>query len=198
VAELTTDSTSAVGRIGVRKADAARPVPLGAREQLVTLSRDWAANRGYPKSRLVVALLRATQYARSRRSPVARPGYLLLAVVYRVVVELLLGIEIPSGTRIGPGLRIRHGVGIVVNPGTVLGSDVMLRQNVTLGNISATKPACPVIGDGVELGAGAVVIGGVRIGDGARLGPNVVVRTDVPDGWVVTPPEPQMRERFVR
>jgi len=174
------------------------PVPERRPGLLATLAQDWQANRGYPKSRVVLVLLRATQHARRGRSPLARPVYLVLAVVYRVVVELVLGIEIPSGTRIGPGLRIRHGVGIVVNPGTVLGSDVMLRQNVTLGNVSATRPACPVVGDGVEFGAGAVVVGGVRIGDGARIGPNVVVRTDVPDGWVVTPPEPQMRARFMR
>ena len=139
-----------------------------------------------------------TQHARAKRSPFWRPLYLVLAVLYRTVAELLLGIEIPSSTRIGPGLMIRHGVGIVINPGTVLGSDVMLRQNVTLGNLSARRPACPVIGDGVEFGAGAVVVGGVRVGDGARIGPNTVVRSDVPAGWVVAPPEAVVRERFVQ
>ena len=117
-------------------------------------------------------------------------------VAYRLVVEWMLGVELPPQVQAGPGLRIRHGQGLVVNTGTVLGRDVMLRHNVTIGNIRrgpGDTTACPVIGDGVELGAGAVVVGPVTVGDGALIGANAVVSSDVPAGAVVRAPRPDVR-----
>jgi serine O-acetyltransferase/putative colanic acid biosynthesis acetyltransferase WcaB len=78
-------------------------------------------------------------------------------------------------------LRVYHGAGIVINGRTVLGDDVAIRQNVTIGNARSGGP-CPVIGDRVELGAGAIVIGGISIGDDARIGAGAVVTKDVPAG----------------
>ena len=85
----------------------------------------------------------------------------------------------------------------MVNTGTVLGRDVMLRHNVTIGNIRrgpGDTTACPVIGDGVELGAGAVVVGPVRVGAGALVGANAVVSHDIPAGAVVRAPKPTVAE----
>jgi serine acetyltransferase len=148
-----------------------------------TCRRDLAANKGYPKSVVVLLLLRVAQYARARRGILGRLLYLPVGTAYKLVSEWLLGIEIPASTSVGPGLRLRHGVGIVVNPAVVIGADVMIRQNVTLGNRLA-EDDCPVIEDGVELGAGAVVIGAVTIGRGARIGAGAVVVKDVPAGGV--------------
>src|SRR5690606_8711784 len=105
----------------------------------------------------------------------------------------IMGIELPASTSIGPGLRLRHGVGVVVNPATVIGADVMIRQHVTLGN-RRTRDDCPVIEDGVEIGAGAVIIGAIAIGRGAKIGPNAVVVKDVPAGSVVYPPLSRRRD----
>ena len=120
-----------------------------------------------------------------------------MLLTYRVVVEWVLGVELPAQVEAGPGLRIRHGQGLVVNTGTVLGANVMLRHNVTIGNIRrgpGDTTACPVIGDGVEFGAGAVVVGAITIGDGALIGANAVVSTDVPAGAVVRAPRPKVTE----
>ncbi|SEK52688.1 serine O-acetyltransferase [Roseateles sp. YR242] len=96
-------------------------------------------------------------------------------------VETLTGISLPKDCRIGPGLRIWHFGGIFINPGTVIGAHCTLRQGVTLGNRVEDGP-CPVLEDGVELGAYAQVIGGVRLGAGCRVGAMAVVLQDVPPG----------------
>jgi serine acetyltransferase len=69
----------------------------------------------------------------------------------------------------------------------------MLRHNVTIGNIRrgpGDTTACPVIGDGVEFGAGAVVVGPVSVGAGALIGANAVVSHDVAPGATVRAPRP--------
>ncbi|WP_326533448.1 serine acetyltransferase [Pseudorhodoferax sp.] len=108
----------------------------------------------------------------------------LLSKAYSLLfrtVETWTGISIPKETRVGPGLRIFHFGGIFVHPGSVLGSGCTLRQGVTIGNRVAGGP-CPVLEDGVELGAYAQVIGGIRLGAGCRVGAMAVVLCDVPPG----------------
>ncbi len=86
---------------------------------------------------------------------------------------------------VGPGLFVEHGFGTVLTAASV-GEDCWVNQGVTVGH---TGHGQPVIGDRVRLGAGAVVVGPVHIGDGAVVGAGAVVRTDVPAGAVVVPPE---------
>ena len=142
---------------------------------------DLKANRGQPKGQFVVAFYRLAHAARQPLDRRPRLAAIPIGIAYRLVVEWVLGIEIPWKTRIGRRLRVLHGVGIVLNDATVLGDDVVLRQNVTLGNKRGGLP-CPVIEDGVKLGANAVVIGGVTIGREARIGAGAVVTKDVPAG----------------
>jgi putative colanic acid biosynthesis acetyltransferase WcaB len=147
------------------------------------LKRDIAANRRVPKSLVIVVSLRLAQLARSQPGIFGRVLYVPVGIAYRLLTEWLLGVEIPASTQIGAGLRLRHSVGIVINPATVIGEDVLLRHGVTLGNRRA-KDDCPVIEDRVELGAGAVVIGSVRIGEGAKIGAGAVVTRDVSPGGI--------------
>lgn len=144
------------------------------------ISQDWKANRGLPKSLLVLTSFRTVGWLRAHRNGVGRIVYPLAAGVYKLAVEWVLGIEIPASTAIGHGLRLRHGVGIVVNPAARLGNDVLLRHGVTIGNRNTRdKTACPHIGDSVEIGANAVILGPIRIGDRARIGAGSVVMFDV-------------------
>lgn len=153
---------------------------------------DRRANAAYPKSRFVLRWFRSAQRWRAERGPLARVIFLAVGGSYKVVTEGFMGIELPVSTQVGPGLRLRHGVGVVVNPASRIGANVMLRQAVTLGN-RRTSDDCPVIEDDVELGVGAVVIGAVTVGCGARLGPNAVVFRDVPAGSVVLSPASEIR-----
>ncbi len=97
------------------------------------------------------------------------------------VVETGVGVSLPKSVRIGPGLRIWHFGGIFIHPDVVIGSNCTLRQGVTIGNRQEGGPV-PVLGDEVELGAYAQVLGGIRIGHGCKIGAMAVVLCDVPDG----------------
>jgi len=148
---------------------------------------DWEANRGNPKGQLVLALFRLAQCCRNLPDPwwLLTTPYLAF---YRVAVEWVLGIELRFKTRVGPGLRLYHGMGLVIHEGTVLGARCVLRQNTTIGNktvADASAGACPMIGDGVDIGANAVVLGPIHVGDHAVIGAGSVVVKDVPAGAVV-------------
>lgn len=155
---------------------------------------DIAANRGYPKSVVVLLLFRIAHALRRHPAPWSRLLYVPVVIGYKLVSEWWLGIEIPAATRIGPGLRLRHGIGVVINPAVVIGSNVMIRQNVTLGNRLADDDV-PVIGDDVEIGAGAIVIGACDIGAGALIAAGAVVVKDVPPRWVAHPAPAEVRPR---
>lgn len=97
------------------------------------------------------------------------------------MVETLLGVSLPKAAVIGPGLRIWHFGNIFIHPGARIGANCTLRQGVTIGN-RGEGGGVPVIGDNVELGAYAQVLGGVRIGNDCRIGTMSLVLSDVPDG----------------
>ena len=85
---------------------------------------------------------------------------------------------------IGTGLHLPHPIGIVVSEDACIGNNVTLYQNVTLGRVTADRGGAPMIEDGATIYAGAVILGTVRIGAGAVIGANSVVRIDVPGGAV--------------
>jgi serine O-acetyltransferase len=104
-------------------------------------------------------------------------------LAYRVI-ETLTGVSIPKSVEVGPGLRIYHFGNIFVHAEARLGANCTLRQGVTIGNRRDGGPV-PVLEDDVELGAYAQVLGGVRIGRGAKVGAMSVVLADVPAGATV-------------
>lgn len=113
-----------------------------------------------------------------------KPSFLrpILRIYYRIfqiLVETILGIGLPKEVVAGPGLKIWHFGGIFIHPHVVLGAMCTLRQGVTIGNIKEGGPV-PVIGDNVEIGAYAQIIGGVKIGDDAKIGAGAVVLDHVP------------------
>lgn len=143
--------------------------------------QDWKANDGNPKGRFVMGFFRLCHAIRRR------PWWILGAPVlglYVLLVHWLMGIELDYQTEIGPGLSLQHGTGLVVHQKCRIGSGCMLRHGVTLGERTAKGPV-PVLGDRVEIGANAVVLGGVSLGDGAIVGAGSVVLKDVPAATVV-------------
>jgi serine O-acetyltransferase len=105
-----------------------------------------------------------------------------LGFVAAVVVKmnsLLTGATIGAGAEIGPGLAICHTGAVVIYTRARLGTNVIIQSGVTIG---VEKGRAPVLGDNVFVGTGAKVIGGIRVGNGVRIGANAVVVKDVPDG----------------
>jgi serine O-acetyltransferase len=84
---------------------------------------------------------------------------------------------IGRGAEFGPGFVLIHGTGVVINGQVRGGSNVFLEHQVTIG---AERRQAPVLGNDVFVGAGAKIIGAVRVGTGARVGANAVVVRDVP------------------
>lgn len=146
------------------------------------LRSDIGANHGQLKGQFAVAFFRIAHASRLPLNKPANPLALVVGVAYRLIVEWILGIEIPWRTTIGSRLRLFHGVGIVINDQTVIGNGVSIRQNVTIGNKGSAGP-CPVIDDDVDIGAGAIIVGGVRIGRGATIAAGALVTHDVPPGY---------------
>lgn len=111
-----------------------------------------------------------------------------------LVLSHLSGSDIHRDARIDPSVRFPHLNGVVVHQQAVVGRDCLIMQQVTLGQLA--RGGAPVLEDGVYVGAGAKVLGGVRIGTGARVGANAVVLTDVaPHSTVVGIPARQVRAR---
>jgi len=94
------------------------------------------------------------------------------------------GIEIHPGATIGRRVFIDHGMGVVIGETAEIGDDCTIYQAVTLGGTSLYRGTKrhPTLGKGVVVGAGAKVLGGFTVGDGARIGSNAVVVKPVPAG----------------
>ncbi|MCV2365067.1 serine acetyltransferase [Paucibacter sp. DJ1R-11] len=104
----------------------------------------------------------------------------LLYIFNRVVFSIAL----PPTVAVGKNVLFGYsGLGIVVHARVFIGSNVKISQNVTLGGRSGYLEV-PIIEDDVDIGAGACVLGPVRIGRGAKIGANAVVLKDVPAGAV--------------
>jgi len=96
------------------------------------------------------------------------------------------GIEIHPGARIGRGLFIDHGMGVVIGETAVIGDNVLIYQSVTLGGTGIEKgKRHPTIGNNVVIGAGAKVLGNIKVGDNSYIGANAVVIKDVPPNSTV-------------
>lgn len=147
----------------------ARSVPEPSLREVL---REVLASDGYK----VLAAFRLRQVARRRHVPGV--NHLL-----RLASTAIFGIEVDSGVLLGDGVLFVHTLGTVVGGGAVVGKRVRFMGNNTLG--TAREDGWPVLGDDVVVGAGARILGPVRIGAGAVIGANAVVVDDVAPGEVV-------------
>jgi len=136
-------------------------------------------NVARPEGHPVLALVRLYQQTESR---VARR---ILRAVHRLV-QLAHACDIPlECAKIGAGLLLPHrGIGVVIHPSTVIGINCCIFHHCTLGTNGDDE--APTLGDCVELGPGASVLGGVKIGDYAQIGAGAIVTRDVPAYALVT------------
>ena len=111
-------------------------------------------------------------------------GLKWIARLLSVFARFLTGIEIHPGAQIGRRVFLDHGLGIVIGETTQIGDDCTIYQGVTLGGTSLYKGVKrhPTLGKDVVISAGAKVLGGFTVGDGARVGSNAVVLKEIPPG----------------
>lgn len=101
------------------------------------------------------------------------------AMVIKGYLRVVWGGVIPPSAEIGEGTFFTyHGLGVVIHKRTVIGKKCVIRQHVT---IAGNDTGVPVIGDGCEINTGAVLVGGIHIGNNVRIGANAFVNTDLPD-----------------
>ncbi|HEY3971743.1 MAG TPA: serine O-acetyltransferase EpsC [Candidatus Sulfotelmatobacter sp.] len=113
-------------------------------------------------------------------------GLLLLARMSSQFARFLTGIEIHPGAEIGRRLFIDHGLGVVIGETAVVGDDVTLYQDVTLGGTGKDRgKRHPTIEDGVVVGGGARILGNITIGKNCRIGAGSVVLRNVPEDSTV-------------
>lgn len=102
------------------------------------------------------------------------------------LTRIITGIEIHPKARIGNRFFIDHGEGVVIGETTIIGDDVLIYQQVTLGGTGSEHgKRHPTIGNNVIIGAGAKVLGNITIGDNVRIGAGSVVIDNVPDNCTV-------------
>ena len=113
-------------------------------------------------------------------------GLKTLARFNSQLARFLTGIEIHPAAQIGRRCFIDHGMGVVIGETTVIGDDVTLYQQVTLGGTGKKKgKRHPTLEDGVTVGAGAKVLGSITIGRNSQIGSGSVVIRDVPPNCTV-------------
>jgi serine O-acetyltransferase len=164
----------------------------------VAAAREARTKRGDYGRRLLSAL-HAHAECCGRGGLTGRMGRIYWAAAHRFW-SLVTQCEIHLGSSIGRGLILTHPNGVVIHPRAVIGRNCLFMQQVTIG---MNRGGVPVVGDGVEIGPGAKVLGPIRIGEHAVIGANAVVIADVPDCAVVVGApgrivriEPQRAHRF--
>lgn len=143
---------------------------------------DLVANRGDRRMQRLLVLLRVAQSVRAAPVPMRILGSPLIAI-YRSVALNFYGVDIPSSARIGAGLRICHGFGLVIHDRAIIDEHVTVRQAVTVG--TRGPGGAPRVGARCDLGAGALVLGPVVLGEGTVVGAGSVVLESTPPGSVV-------------
>jgi serine O-acetyltransferase len=118
-----------------------------------------------------------------------RPRLLRLpfSLLYKLLfkgVQVVAGIELPCEAKLGRNFVIDHFGGIVVSGYAVFGDNCRIRNGVVVGLARTDDPCAPVIGDNVDIGAGAKVLGRIRVGNNVSIGANAVVIRDVPDNSI--------------
>jgi serine O-acetyltransferase len=98
---------------------------------------------------------------------------------------VFMEMDLDPQASIGGGFYIGHIGGVHINPGAVLGKDCDLAHRVTIGASAMGRQGIPVLGDRVYIGTGAVLIGKIKVGSGAKISANTLVMTNVPEGATV-------------
>src|ERR1700682_5440175 len=143
---------------------------------------DWSRERKSPfewaPSRSLLASIRDYQRLSSSRGVLAR-WLRRFAVLRHRWWTIVTGADIPLNSKIEGGLLLPHPNGIVIHPGAEIGPNCLIFHQVTIGEAAG---GVPTLEGHVDVGAGAKIIGRLRIGKHAKIGANAVVLHDVPTG----------------
>lgn len=143
---------------------------------LKTYNCDWG-QQGF----WVMVTYRFGRWRYTIKTPLIRKFFSLLYRILYKWTQMATGIELPCEVSVGKNFRIDHFGDIIISGYAKIGDNVIIRNGVTIGLRHLDSPAGPIIGNNVNIGAGAKILGKITIGNNVDIGANAVVITDVPD-----------------
>lgn len=112
-----------------------------------------------------------------------KPFSLLYKILYKFI-QIITGIEFPCEVEVGENFIIDHFGGIIVSGYAKFGDNCRIRNGVVVGLKNLDTPFAPQFGNNVDIGAGAKILGSIKIGSNVLIGANAVVLSDVPDNSI--------------
>lgn len=109
------------------------------------------------------------------------------SIIYKILykfIQIITGVELPCEVEVGRNFIIDHFGGIVISGYARFGDNCRIRNGVVVGLKNVEEIAAPIIGNNVDIGAGAKVLGNIKIGNNVMIGANAVVICDVPDNSI--------------
>lgn len=147
---------------------------------------DWdreAMSRFWEPNRQLLRAIRRYQVLATKNSIKSRLQQKLVVLQHRFW-SAVTGADIPLNASIGGGLLIPHPNGIVIHPSAHIGANCLIFQQVTLGTTHKSDIP-PHVGNHVDIGAGAKILGNISIGNNVKIGANAVITKSVPDNTIV-------------
>ena len=138
--------------------------------------RDWGAQGFW-----VLVVYRFGRWRYTVRPRMLRKLCSLIYKIWYKTVQIMTGIDLPCEVQIGDNFVMDHFGGIVISGYAKFGNNCRLRSGVVVGLQRVSEPLAPVIGNDVDIGVGAKVLGPIRVGNNVLIGANAVVICDVPD-----------------
>ena len=149
------------------------------RQDLRNYQGDWSAQGFW-----VMLVYRFGRWRYQIKSDLVRKPFSLIYKLLYKLVQILTGIELPCEVELGERFIIDHFGGIVISGYAKFGDDCRIRNGVVVGLKSVNEPCAPTIGNHVDIGAGAKILGNIKIGNHVYIGANAVVICDVPDNSI--------------
>jgi serine O-acetyltransferase len=125
----------------------------------------------------------------------------MFSLIYKFLykcIQILTGVELPCEVEVGRNFVIDHFGGIVISGYAKFGDNCRIRNGVVVGLANVGEPCAPVIGNNVDIGAGAKVLGKIIVGDNVLIGANAVVIKDVPNNSIAVGVPAQIKPRKVQ
>ena len=136
------------------------------------------------KSLIIKKFFNLSNYFATNKNKFLRILGIPIRILYKLIIEFIMSVEIPDKLKIGKNFNIYHGIGIVINANCIIGNNVSLRQNTTVGSKYDGGP-CPKIGNNVDIGCNTVIIGDISIGDNVIIGAGSVVTKSFPNSCII-------------